>query len=112
MKLIAPLFFLMVLQTFAANTPKASAPSSHSKLNAQIYEKENEETSFEAKVKVIRDIQGETEVFFEKVSGYYVLSKTDLQELLVQSQKKHQLVRVQVNTSTRQILKVEMANQN
>ncbi|MES3039336.1 MAG: hypothetical protein V4736_15615 [Bdellovibrionota bacterium] len=52
-----------------------AAPAAAKKPSKNIYERENDSKSFTAKVRVIREIQGETEVFFESstASGTYYL---------------------------------------
>lgn len=99
--------FFFSWNLWAAEAPAKSAKNPKSQLNTQIYEHESEESSFEAVVKIIRNIQGDTEVFFEGKQGFYTLSSENLQALLVESQKKKAPVRVTINSSSRQILKVE-----
>ena len=102
---------LSFIQTVKA-TSNGPSPSSKSKLNTQIYESEKEEESFTAVVKAVREVQGETEVFFEGKQGFFALASEKNQALLVKSQQKKFPVKVQVNSSSRQILSVESASEN
>jgi len=66
------LAFLLNQQTWA------QPPKAKSKLNTQIFEAESDQQSFSGKVRIIRDIAAETEVFFEdkKNSGPFLLPET------------------------------------
>jgi hypothetical protein len=89
-----------------AKTEKAAPKSQY---NNQVYEKSSdEEQSFTAIVKVVREVQGETEVFFEGKQGFYTLGSGS-QSLLNTSQKKKIPVSVSINPQNRQILKVELS---
>jgi hypothetical protein len=105
MKLAGVLLLLVGLHA-SAETP--TTKPAKSKLNTQIYEQTSEESSFSGIVKVIREIQGESEVFFEGKQGFFGVAPGVSQELLVKSQKKHVPVSVRVNTTSRQILSVQM----
>ena len=101
-------FLLVLIPFFAmgAETPKKS------QLNTQVFEKESDSESFTAVVKVVREIQGEIQVFFEGRQGYYTLANEGLQEKLARSQTKRQPVQVEVQISSRQILRVETATRD
>ncbi len=55
-----------------------SKAKSKAKLNTQVFETDADDQSFSGKVKIVRDINSETEVFFEdkKHPGPYILSET------------------------------------
>ncbi len=94
--------------TAAAATAKPAAPTkAKSQFNSQVYEQSDSTESFSAVVKVVREVQGETEVFFQGHQGYYVLGNPSLQERLVKSQQKSRPVSVQVDVNARKILNVE-----
>ena len=99
----------------AAEPSKPPAPTNpppkKSQFNSQIYEKDKTEASFSASVKVVREVQGETQVFFEGVNGFYSLNMSSpsagsWQSLLVSSQSKKFHVQVTVDPESRQILSV------
>jgi hypothetical protein len=80
-----------------------------SQFNTQVHVQESSESSFVAVVKIVREIQGETQVFFEGKSGFYTLSSNSpsfgsIQSLLVESQKKKFAVSVKVNDDTKTLL--------
>jgi hypothetical protein len=100
-----PLLFPLLLS--AADAPKGKAAPAKSQFNTQVYEKEQSSESFSAVVKVVREVQGETEVFFEGKQGFYTLGNSSLQERLVKSQKNQKPVNVQVDSMSRQITAVE-----
>lgn len=66
---------LSLILLFLYADPSHSGSPKKKTINTQIYESEGQETEFTAKVKVVRDWESETEVFFEnaKNSGPYVL---------------------------------------
>lgn len=103
-------FFLFLTPTLGL-AAEGGAPKAKSKLNTQIYEPDSkEDASFQALVKVVREVQGDTEVFFEGRKGFYVLRSEKFQNLLVKSQQKKKPVSVTVNESTREILNVQPAD--
>ncbi|MNK12022.1 hypothetical protein D3C87_300780 [compost metagenome] len=70
----------LILILFLHCDVQAQAPKSPSKLNTNLYEQEPEEeksSSFTSKVRVVRDISDDVEVFFEsdKASGAYTLPR-------------------------------------
>lgn len=66
--------FCALYLTVLATSHSAFSQSKKSKTSTQVYEKESTEESFTAKVSVVREIQEETEVFFEgPKKGPYVL---------------------------------------
>lgn len=103
MKIAGFLILALSLQGAAETKPQPQK----SKLNTQIYEQSSEETSFSAVVKVVREVQGENDVFFEGQKGFFTIGPGASQELLIKSQSKRIPVKVFVNMSNRQILRVE-----
>jgi hypothetical protein len=92
----------------ATGATKTTAPTkANSQFNSQVYEQNDNTENFTAIVKVVREVQGETEVFFQGRQGYYVLGNPSLQERLVKSQQKTKPVSVQIDSSARNILNVE-----
>ncbi len=91
--------------TALAEGTKKTAPKSQ--FNTQVYEQEQSSKSFSAVVKVLREVQGETQVFFEGQQGFFSLGNDSLQEKLVKSQKEKKAVSVEVDMAARRILKVE-----
>lgn len=94
----------------------SKAPGKKSNLNAQIFEKESSESSFTSQTKVIREVQGETQVFFVDQKGFFVLNDSgpnagSWQNLLTQSQTKKFKVSVTVDPDSRQILGVTRADE-
>ncbi|MEK6773250.1 MAG: hypothetical protein AABY64_04870 [Bdellovibrionota bacterium] len=74
-------FLILILAgTFISSLTLAqpSKAKSKPKLNTQVFETDTDDQSFSAKVKIVRDINSETEVFFEdkKHPGPYILSET------------------------------------
>ncbi len=69
---------LIILALLLTQPTEAQPPKAKSKLNTQIFEAESDQQSFSGKVRIIRDIATETEVFFEdkKNSGPFVLPET------------------------------------
>ncbi len=85
-----------------------------SQFNTQVHEKEASESSFTAVVKILREVQGDSQVFFEGKSGTFTLDSGSpqfgsMQTLLVTSQKKKIPVSVTFNSDTLQILTVVRA---
>lgn len=85
--LAALLAFSFILPAQAQNTKK-------SKLNTNLYEQENKDSSVSGKVKVVREVQGDTEVFLETSgnSGPFTLpenikNRAGLIKILKDSQK-------------------------
>lgn len=73
------LFLTVTLNSFPTNAqspPKKT--KSKSKLSTQIYEAESDQLTFSGKVRIVRDIATETEVFFEdkKNPGPFILPDT------------------------------------
>ncbi len=84
----------------------ASAGSAATKkggLNTNIYEKDSTSRSFTAKVKVIREFQGQWEVMFEGVTGFYTVSG-DHQAILVEAEKTKSRVIVKVDDENRRVI--------
>ena len=93
-------------------SPATATKASKTGLNTQIYEKEDAGIGFDGVVKIIREVQGETQVFFEDKQGYFALNMSNpnagaWQNLLTQSQKKRSKVNVLLDLQSRQILKVQ-----
>ena len=89
----------------------STQPPKKSQFNSQIYENDKSESSFSARVKIVREVQGDTQVFFEGVKGFYVLTMSSSnagswQNLLTASQTKKFKVQVSVDPDSRQILNV------
>ncbi len=99
------MFFPFALN--AADAPKTKPAPAKSQFNTQIYEDDSTTESFTAVVKVIREVQGETEVFFEGKQGFYQLGSASQQEKLVKSQKGSKPVHVTVESGSRKITAVE-----
>lgn len=95
-------------------TPAAMADqASKSQFNTNIYQKESTQESFSAIVKVVREIQGDIQVFFEGQKGVFSIdgnhSKAgSFQELLTKSQKLKQPLQVVYDTESRQILQLNV----
>lgn len=53
------------LLAFSLALPASAQSSKKSKLNTNLYEQDNKDTSASGKVKVVREVQGDTEVFLE-----------------------------------------------
>ncbi len=72
------LLILILAGTFLPCLTLAQPSKTKSKLNTQVFETDTDAQSFSAKVKIVRDINSETEVFFEdkKHPGPYILSET------------------------------------
>ncbi|MGZ5280381.1 MAG: hypothetical protein ACXWC9_10585 [Pseudobdellovibrionaceae bacterium] len=108
MKILSILTLLMSFSSFAAEPTKPAAPAKpKSQFNSQVYEQSDSVEAFSAVVKVMREVQGEIEVFFEGKQGFYVLGEASLQERLVKSQTKKLPLRIEVETGSRKILKAE-----
>lgn len=62
----------------SAVNPKATNPPAAAKYKSKLREDEPNTESFSAKVKVVRTVQGDTEIFFEseKARGAYLLPST------------------------------------
>ena len=90
-------------------TATPASPAKKSQFNSQVYEKASDDAqSFTAVVKIVREIDGDIQVFFEGKQGFYtVLSGSEA--LLVTSQKKHIPVAVTVTVQSRQVIKVDLA---
>ncbi len=87
-----------------------------SQFNTQVHEKQASESSFTAVVKLLREVQGDSQVFFEGKSGTFTLDSSSpkfgsMQTLLVTSQKKKVPVSVTFNSDSLQILSVERAEE-
>lgn len=61
--------FTMALVTPLPLLATQGAKKNKSKINTQLFEQEDESSSHSGKVKVIREIQGETEVFIDNPKG-------------------------------------------
>lgn len=117
------IFLTIVLSfgfSFAAEKPPTPAASQQapatapakpkSQFNSQVYEQSAETESFSAIVKVVREVQGETEIFFEGKQGFYTLASDAMQAKMVKSQQKQKPVQVEIDTNARKILKAEFAD--
>ncbi len=87
-----------------------------SQFNANIFEKESTESTIATTVKLVREVQGETQVFLEGQQGFFSLASNNpnagaYQNLLIDSQKKRTQVSVTLDPLNRQILKVTHAGE-
>jgi hypothetical protein len=89
------------------NKPAAKTQPPKSQFNTQIYEQDSTTQGFTAVVKIVREIQGDSQVFFEGRQGFYVLGDDSQQTQLVDSQKQHTPVQVEIDVNSRKILKVD-----
>ncbi len=94
----------------------STPPKAKGKLNAQVFEKEDSTASFTAKPKVIREIQGETQVLFEGQQGFFILNMSSpsagsWQNLLNASQTKKFKVNISYDPDSRQILGVSRSDE-
>lgn len=87
---------------------KQQAPAKPaSQLNTNIYEKESTLEVFSAVANVVREVQGEFQVFFQGRQGFYSLKDEAQQHKLVKSIEQKKAVSVEVDKDSRQILSVE-----
>lgn len=104
-------FLILMNLGWAADTPRPKT-----KLNTQIYEKEDSNQTFNAVVKTVREMAGETQVLFDGKSGFYGLPDTPAagkyQNWLILSQKKKLPVSVTVDPETRTIRSVEISGES
>lgn len=118
-------YLLLITANIAAATPPAPIPIASppaqtkapakqqapakpaSQLNTNIYEKESNLEVFSAVVNVVREVQGEFQVFFQGRQGFYSLKDEAQQHKLVKSIEQKKAVSVEVDTDSRQILSVE-----
>lgn len=80
-----------------------SSPAKKGGLNTNIYEKDSTTRSLTATVKVIREFQGQWEVMFDGVSGFYTVSG-DQQAVLVEAEKAKARVIVKVDDDSRRVI--------
>lgn len=99
----------MRLQAVDLNSPKTPPPAvkSDSKFNTQIYEKDSSVETFSAVVKVVRQIQGETQILFEGKQGFYNLKDENFQYKFVKAFEEKKAIQVKVDSDTKTILHVE-----
>ena len=89
------LLAVLITSTVLVSTPALSAGKKKSKASTQLFEQETEGSSVSGKVKVVREIQEETEVFIDNPqgsSGPFVLpaaikDRAKLMKILNSSQK-------------------------
>lgn len=74
--------------------------------NVQVYEKEDHQGKFSDVVKVIREMDGGTEVVFSKFGTYYAPTDGTAMERLQESLKSKLPVNVTFNEDSRKLLKV------
>jgi hypothetical protein len=107
---LAGLFLSLVVSL--TNTSFAEVPSQKqtvkSKLNTQIYTKEDESESFTDEVTLVREIAGEFQVKFKTKPGIYRIPEgsESLQNRLVKAQKNQLRVTVKADKESRQIQEV------
>jgi hypothetical protein len=101
------LFLLLLGATASAAGTASPAGKPKSQFNSQIYEQENNTESFTGIVKIVREVDGETQVFFEGKQGFYSLASDSMQSKLVTSQTKKRPINVEVDKDSRRILKAE-----
>lgn len=99
------LFILGVL-TFSAGLAYSQGDSKKSKYNSEVYEKEEHQGKFSDIVKVIREMDGGTEIVFTKLGTYTAPSDESQLERLQESLKSKLPVAVTFNEDSRKILKV------
>mgnify|MGYP007016098598 CR=1 FL=1 len=104
------MILIFILQTVGWMAWAGEPPAKKSQFNTQVYEQDSSATAFSAIVKVVREVHGETEVFFEGKQGFYTLQNPSLQERLMKSQRKKKSVSVEVDNA-RVILKVEIKDE-
>lgn len=102
--------FLMLLSvapySFAQPTATPVPASKSQYSNVQVYEKEDHQSKFSDVVKVIREMDGGTEIVFSKFGTYYAPTDGSAMERLVESQKSKLPVNVVFNEDSRKLLKV------
>ncbi len=98
----ASLFIAAMISTLAS----AETETKKSKYNTEVYEKEDRQSKISDIVKVIREIDGGTEVVFSKVGTYTAPTDEAAMERLQESLKSKLPVSVTFNEDSRKILKV------
>ena len=83
--------------------PLVTPPTPATGLNTKIYEKENGDRSFTAKVKIVREVQGQWEVFFDARPGAYLITE-EQQASFVKYQEDKTPVNIQFDPETNQVL--------
>ena len=102
------LLILVFLSPTAQADIVGSKARSKSQFNAQVFEKDEDQQSFKSQVKLIREMAGETQVFFTDRPGFFRLSdKGSLQNILIKAQKAKKPVDVTVDLSNRVLLDVK-----
>jgi hypothetical protein len=86
--------------------PVAPIAKPKSRINTQIYEKEDAQKTFTATVKMVRESQGVWEVFFNEQKGAFSVEEAH-QALLVDAQKSKAPVIVKVDAETNHIVSVQ-----
>jgi hypothetical protein len=109
-KLLIFILFLCLGGGVVANSAKAAektsppAKNSKSSLNTQVFESQDELSSFADQVKLVREMAGEFQVFFKTHPGVFRLSEgSPLQNLFLKAQKKSLEVNVKFQTESRMI---------
>ena len=97
-----------------AGSPGGTPKKQASQFNTQVNLQEESEGSMTVTVKVLREVQGDAQVFFEGKTGAYQLDSAatnygSMQSRLANSQKKKIPVSVRFNSDTMQILSVTPA---
>lgn len=91
----------------AKETPKPPPTTTPNPLNAQIYEKDSSMIQFSDSVKVIRELDGATEVLFVKRTGVFTAPEDgSAMEKLIMSQKSGSPVAVTIDETTQKIVRV------
>lgn len=85
----------------------SSKPAAKSKLTAEIFEKEESSENFTAQIKLIRDMAGEAQVFFQNHPGVYSLENSSsgarIKNLLIKAQKKNTPLKITAEKDSRLI---------
>jgi hypothetical protein len=76
-------------------------------LNTNIYEKESSEKTFSSKVKMVREVQGSSEVLFDSKPGIFTFDESQ-QTPLMQAKKDGSTVSVRYNEDNSHILSVQV----
>lgn len=100
-------FFLLSCLFFAVTCLAQTTPApKKSQFSTEVYEKEDHQSKFTDVVKVIREMDGGTEVVFAKFGTYTAPSDGTAMERLQESQKSKLPVPIVFNEDSRKILKV------
>jgi hypothetical protein len=108
----AQIFYIifLVFFTLTPQVQSAEPPAKKSRLNTQIYEKQDSVETFQDQVKLVRDMAGESQVIFKAHPGFYVIEDTGsgakFKNLLLKAQKNNRQLSITVDTESRLIKEV------